>query len=145
MWAFLCSFLWQAGLRGVGMPAALLEVANGRYSGNLAAFHGLRLLIPTGFNRMFGTMSLPEAITSAGTLNCFAAAVAAQLAPLPPFELTLQAKQSMRFQVCLGNVLAMCLAPITPIMPASTSAGDFLIIHSWDMPMGRVICKHGAQ
>ncbi|GAB4823869.1 hypothetical protein N2152v2_010915 [Parachlorella kessleri] len=107
-----------AGLRGVGMPAALLEVANGRYSGNLAAFHGLRLLIPTGFNRMFGTMSLPEAITSAGTLNCFAAAVAAQLAPLPPFELTLQAKQSMRFQDLSGPLPGAALN-FSPALPNS--------------------------
>lgn len=50
-----------------------------------------------------GTMELGKALHKAGTLNAYCAAMAAELAELPPVELVLHAKHAVLCQVWVGG------------------------------------------
>lgn len=93
--AFCCRLLaWAWGLVSLRLEAAGLSQAAQLWALGLCCS-----LVEQHMSRRLPAL-LQEAITSAGTLNCYALGVAAQLAELPPCRLIFETQHSMRFQVC---------------------------------------------
>lgn len=133
-------WITDIGLGMLGLPYAqkLLQAANGQYKGSNSSGGGgsggssaaepqaqLHLLIPTGFHKMFGAMELANAITSAATLNCYAAAVAAQLSSVAPTRLTLHARSALRIQDPAGPLPNSGLN-FSPELPRSAAVWEGL-------------------